>query len=80
VLHGGDTVPFYGEHQAGIATTPPQSSTTLVALALALRPETDRDALRRMMRLLTTPLASPAVRRRSRTPSLSWPWCPPASR
>ena len=51
VLHGGDTVPFYGEHQAGIATTPPQSCATLVALDL--RPETDRDALRRMMRLLT---------------------------
>ncbi|PFG36720.1 dye decolorizing peroxidase [Flavimobilis soli] len=51
VLHGGDTVAFYGEHQAGIATTPPQSCATLVALDL--RPETDRDALRRMMRLLT---------------------------
>ena len=49
-LHGSLTVPFYGEHQAGVET-PPQAHATLVALDL--RPEVDRDGLRRLMRLLT---------------------------
>ncbi|PPG35825.1 peroxidase [Pseudoclavibacter sp. RFBG4] len=49
-LPGDDTVPFYGQHQAGIAT-PPQAHATLVALDL--RDGTDRDALRRLMQLLT---------------------------
>ena len=49
-LHGSRTVPFYGTHQAGIET-PPQAHVTLVALDL--RPEVDRDGLRRLMRLLT---------------------------
>jgi dye decolorizing peroxidase len=50
-LHGTETVAFFGAHQAGIAAAPPQAHTTLVALDL--HPATDRDALRRMMRLLT---------------------------
>jgi dye decolorizing peroxidase len=49
-LAGAGTVPFHGAHQAGIAA-PPQAHTTLVALDL--HDATDRDALRRMMRLLT---------------------------
>ncbi|MEZ5110281.1 MAG: Dyp-type peroxidase [Microbacteriaceae bacterium] len=49
-LHGGDTVPFYGAHQAGIATAP-QAHATLVALDL--REGVDRGALTRMMRLLS---------------------------
>ena len=49
-LHGGDTVEFFGAHQAGIATTP-QAHATFVALNLL--DETDRDALRRMMQILT---------------------------
>lgn len=49
-LHGSDTVPFYGTHQAGIATTP-QAHATFIALDL--RAEIDRSALRRMMRVLT---------------------------
>ncbi|MEJ6490388.1 Dyp-type peroxidase [Leucobacter sp. USCH14] len=49
-LHGGDTVEFFGAHQAGIATTP-QAHATFIALDLL--DETDRDALRRMMQILT---------------------------
>ncbi len=49
-LHGTDTVPFHGVHQAGIAT-PPQAHIALVALDL--HDGTDRDALRRMMRVLS---------------------------
>ncbi len=49
-LNGGLTVPFYGTHQAGIET-PPQAHVTLVALDL--RPEVDRDGLRRLLRILT---------------------------
>ncbi|MDH6280895.1 Dyp-type peroxidase [Prescottella agglutinans] len=44
------TVPFYGEHQAGIETPPP-AHTTFVGLDL--RPGTDRAALVRMMRVWT---------------------------
>ncbi|WP_426737569.1 Dyp-type peroxidase [Plantibacter sp. 2H11-2] len=49
-LNGEETVAFYGTHQAGIATTP-QAHATFIALDL--HPETDRDALRRMMQILT---------------------------
>jgi dye decolorizing peroxidase len=49
-LAGAGTVPFHGAHQAGIAT-PPQAHASLVALDL--HATTDRDALRRMMQLLT---------------------------
>ena len=49
-LAGASTVAFYGEHQAGI-DTPAQAHATLVALDLL--GGTDRDGLRRMMRLLT---------------------------
>lgn len=47
---GAATVPFHGVHQAGVDTAA-QAHTTLVALDLL--PGTDRDALRRMMQLLT---------------------------
>ena len=49
-LHGGEIVPFHGEHQAGIGTDAQAHATVI---SLVLRPDTDRDALRRMMRLLT---------------------------
>ncbi|MBS1699603.1 MAG: Dyp-type peroxidase [Actinobacteria bacterium] len=49
-LNGSATVPFYGDHQAGIATDA-QAHATFVGLDL--RPDVDRDGLRRMMRLLT---------------------------
>lgn len=47
---GGDTVPFYGAHQAGIETVP-QSHVTYLALDLA--DAVDAAALRRLMRILT---------------------------
>ena len=49
-LNGDVVVPFHGEHQAGIDTDA-QAHVSLVALDL--RADTDRDALRRLMRLLT---------------------------
>ncbi|WP_200331542.1 Dyp-type peroxidase [Leucobacter sp. L43] len=49
-IHGGHTVDFHGAHQAGITTTP-QAHATFVALDL--HDGTDRDALRRMMQILT---------------------------
>jgi dye decolorizing peroxidase len=48
--HGQVTEPFYGEHQAGIAT-PGQAHAEFVALDL--RPGVDRAAVRRMMLLLS---------------------------
>ncbi|WP_145273854.1 Dyp-type peroxidase [Prescottella equi] len=45
-----ETVPFHGEHQAGIETTP-QAHATFVGLDL--RPGTDRAALVRLMRVWT---------------------------
>ena len=48
--HGESVVPFHGAHQAGIGTDA-QAHATFVALDL--RPDVDRAALRRMMRLLT---------------------------
>ncbi|WP_305094081.1 Dyp-type peroxidase [Prescottella sp. R16] len=45
-----ETVPFHGEHQAGIATPPP-AHTTFVGLDL--RPGVDRAALVRLMRVWT---------------------------
>lgn len=47
---GGRTVGFHGPYQAGVAT-PPQAQLSL--LGLDLRPDADRDALARMMRLLS---------------------------
>ncbi len=47
---GARTVPFYGEHQAGIET-PAQANATFVALDLL--PEVDREAIGRLMRLWT---------------------------
>lgn len=49
-LHGSDTVPFHGEHQAGIETPAPASATLL---ALDLHEDVDRDGIVRMLRLLT---------------------------
>lgn len=49
-LHGTDTVPFYGAHQAGIDTSP-QAHSTFVALDLLA--DVDRGALIRMMQVLT---------------------------
>lgn len=49
-LNGDVIVPFYGAHQAGIDTDA-QAHVSLVALDL--RPDTDREALRRLMRTLT---------------------------
>ncbi|UNK70028.1 Dyp-type peroxidase [Microbacterium sp. H1-D42] len=49
-LNGEGIVPFHGVHQAGIGTDA-QAHGTFVALDL--RPDVDRDGLRRMMRLLT---------------------------
>lgn len=63
-LHGTDTVAFFGRHQAGIATTP-QAHATFVALDL--RPETDRDGLVRLMRILT----DDAARLTQGTPALA---------
>ena len=48
--NGTEAIAFHGEHQAGIET-PPQ--TNAVFLAFDLRPEVDRDGLRRLMRILT---------------------------
>lgn len=47
---GGESLPCHGPHQAGI-TTPPGSHIRFAAYRL--RPETDRDALARMFRILT---------------------------
>lgn len=49
-INGHSTVPFYGRHQAGIET-PPQAHSSFIALDL--KPEVDRDGLRRWMRILT---------------------------
>jgi len=49
-LHGPETVPFYGEHQAGI-TTEPQAYASYVGLSL--REEVDRDGVQKLLRLLT---------------------------
>jgi len=49
-LNGDVTVPFYGAHQAGIDTA---AQAHAVFLALDLLPSTDREGLRRMMRILT---------------------------
>lgn len=49
-LTGEATVPFFGEHQAGIATPAPASATFL---GLDLREEVDREGVLRLLRLLT---------------------------
>ncbi|GGM77164.1 peroxidase [Dactylosporangium sucinum] len=50
VDYGAQAVPFHGRHQAGVET-PAQAHATF--LALDLRPDVDRAALGRLMRLLT---------------------------
>ncbi len=47
---GGDTLPCHGAHQAGIISTP---TAHLRYLSYTLKPETDRDAIRRMLRILS---------------------------
>ncbi|MDN5899585.1 MAG: Dyp-type peroxidase [Brachybacterium sp.] len=49
-LHGGEAVPFHGEHQAGIETPAPAAATFV---GLDLREEVDREGVLRMLRLLT---------------------------
>lgn len=49
-LFGGDRVPFFGAHQAGVATAP-QAAAAFLAFDLA--PGISRDALRRALMLLT---------------------------
>src|SRR5699024_1493490 len=49
-LHGGETVPFHGAHQAGIETPAPAAATFI---GLDLREEVDREGVLRMLRLLT---------------------------
>lgn len=49
-LTGTDTIPFYGEHQAGVET-PPQARVSLLGLDLA--PETTAADLGRLFRVLT---------------------------
>ncbi|PFG43609.1 dye decolorizing peroxidase [Isoptericola jiangsuensis] len=48
--HGQESVPFHGEHQAGIAT-PAQAHATF--LGLDLRDDVDREALARLMRIVS---------------------------
>jgi dye decolorizing peroxidase len=47
---GSDVVPFHGAHQPGV-TAEPQAHATLVALTL--RKSADRDAIRRLLQVLT---------------------------
>lgn len=49
-LNGGETVPFYGVHQAGVDT---DAQAHAMFIGLDLHPEADRDGLRRMMGILT---------------------------
>ena len=49
-MHGEQSVPFYGVHQAGVET-PAQAAATFIALDL--RADTDREAVVRMLQLLT---------------------------
>lgn len=49
-LHGSETVPFHGIHQAGIATDAPARA---LFIGLDLRPDVDAAALRRLMRTLS---------------------------
>lgn len=49
-LHGSETVPFHGIHQAGIATDAPAHA---LFVGLDLRPDADAAALRRLMRTLS---------------------------
>lgn len=48
--YGGESLPCHGAHQAGITTLPAAHARYL---AFTLKPETDRDAIMRMLRILT---------------------------
>lgn len=50
LLHGSETVPFHGEHQAGVETAAQAAATFL---SLDLREHVDRDGLIRLLSLLT---------------------------
>ena len=54
-LNGEETVPFYGEHQAGVET-PPQAHGMFIALTL--RENVDRDGVRRLLTLLSDDAAA----------------------
>lgn len=49
-LHGAERIPFYGEHQAGIETTP---AAYVSFIAFTLNRSIDKSAVVRLMRLLT---------------------------
>ena len=72
---GSTVVPFHGVHQAGVET-PLQATATFVALDL--RADVDREALVRLMRLITDDVARcPRAVRRWPIRSRSWPGCRP---
>ncbi|MDR7233037.1 Dyp-type peroxidase [Agrococcus sp. BE272] len=48
--HGSTTIPFHGPHQPGVITPPPAHASLV---ALDLRAGVDRDAMRRLLRLLS---------------------------
>jgi dye decolorizing peroxidase len=54
VLNGQQTVTFHGKHQAGITVTP---QTHINHIAIDLAGDTDRNALKRMMQILTSDAA-----------------------
>jgi dye decolorizing peroxidase len=53
-VNGSETIPFYGAHQSGVEVAP-QAHANYIALDLLAA--VDRDALRRMMRILTSDAA-----------------------
>ena len=57
---GTATIPFHGAHQAGIATAP---AARVLMVALDLTPEMDREAIIRLLRLLTDDAARLATGR-----------------
>lgn len=63
-LHGDETVPFYGVHQAGIDT---DAQAHAAFVGFDLRADVDRDGLRRMLRILT----DDAARLTQGTPALA---------
>jgi dye decolorizing peroxidase len=57
--NGAQSVPFHGPHQAGIDTHPVQAHARFIALDL--KPGTDREGVRRLMRLLSDDAARMAA-------------------
>ncbi|WP_271395145.1 Dyp-type peroxidase [Neomicrococcus lactis] len=54
-LNGAGTVPFYGEHQAGITTAAPAHA---MFIGLNLLPDADKDSVRRMFKVLSSDAAT----------------------